>query len=470
MAVRRQTVKEYIGARYVPLFYDDGNGGAEWTNTVQYEPLTIVTHEGNSYTSRQYVPVGVSINNTRYWLETGNWNSQVEQYREEVFTFDDRITANADAITAEATARANADTEINDRITSAVGAERTARIAADDAIRADMDADFNNSNPLASFVGGIVLGFGDSILYGRFCEDPTTESPLAILADDLGMTAKNYAVNHGAFGRSSATGYRIRDQINDAIADSSFNHDNVRLCILEGGVNDANDNAGSSTIVAEVRGCLQALKQYFPAAKILVLPVLQGCMGFSFYPSQNRYTIFSAIVEACRAENVGYARKAFQWGIGRAAWAADQLHPNIAGSAGYGHAITQELTGTPYTYDVTIASPATSAFEPVSDLTGHIRAFDGRIELCGTWSCVSAFSAGDTLLRLPAWCCYEKNSSIPIPAMKNYSGTWTPIMLTMKTELLDIQNGTSGVTLRTSSQLEAGASVWIPPYSFAMGM
>ena len=29
MAVRRQTVKEYIGARYVPLFYDDGNGGAE---------------------------------------------------------------------------------------------------------------------------------------------------------------------------------------------------------------------------------------------------------------------------------------------------------------------------------------------------------------------------------------------------------------------------------------------------------
>lgn len=116
-------IREYIGARYVPKFYDDGQGGAEWTNTVEYEPLTIVQYQGNSYTSRQYVPVGIAITDTRYWLLTGNWQSQIEQYRQEVYTFDGRITQNTEdivdnteAIAAETTARENADTALEDSI------------------------------------------------------------------------------------------------------------------------------------------------------------------------------------------------------------------------------------------------------------------------------------------------------------------------------------------------------------------
>lgn len=68
---------QYIGSRYVPLFADP----TEWNNTRTYEPLTIVLHEGNSYTSRQFVPMGVELTNTDYWLETGNYNAQLEQYR-----------------------------------------------------------------------------------------------------------------------------------------------------------------------------------------------------------------------------------------------------------------------------------------------------------------------------------------------------------------------------------------------------
>lgn len=86
-------IREYIGARYVPKFFDDGNGGSQWTNTVSYEPLTIVLYEGNSYTSKQFVPIGVAITNGTYWAETGNYNSQVEQYRQEVLGFSDRIDA-----------------------------------------------------------------------------------------------------------------------------------------------------------------------------------------------------------------------------------------------------------------------------------------------------------------------------------------------------------------------------------------
>lgn len=73
---------QYIGSRYVPIFADP----AEWNSARTYEPLTIVLNEGNSYTSRQFVPVGVELTNTDYWLETGNYNAQVEQYRQEMLS------------------------------------------------------------------------------------------------------------------------------------------------------------------------------------------------------------------------------------------------------------------------------------------------------------------------------------------------------------------------------------------------
>jgi hypothetical protein len=72
--------RQYIGARYVPKFADP----VEWDNLRNYEALTIVTYAGTSYTSKKPVPVGTKLNNTDYWVETGNYNEQVEQYRKEV--------------------------------------------------------------------------------------------------------------------------------------------------------------------------------------------------------------------------------------------------------------------------------------------------------------------------------------------------------------------------------------------------
>lgn len=71
---------QYTGARYVPLFADP----IEWSSDLAYEPLTIVMHEGNSYTSRQFVPKGIDVDNNRFWAKTGNYNAQVEKYRQEV--------------------------------------------------------------------------------------------------------------------------------------------------------------------------------------------------------------------------------------------------------------------------------------------------------------------------------------------------------------------------------------------------
>ena len=71
---------QYIGSRYVPIFADP----IEWDIHSSYESLTIVTHDGESYTSKCNVGPGVDITNTRYWAKTGAYNAQVEQYKNEV--------------------------------------------------------------------------------------------------------------------------------------------------------------------------------------------------------------------------------------------------------------------------------------------------------------------------------------------------------------------------------------------------
>lgn len=65
--------RQYVGARYVPKFADP----VEWNSALSYEALTIVTHLGNSFTSKKPVPAGVDIGNTEYWVNTGNYNEQL---------------------------------------------------------------------------------------------------------------------------------------------------------------------------------------------------------------------------------------------------------------------------------------------------------------------------------------------------------------------------------------------------------
>lgn len=87
-------VRQYIGARYVPKFYENSAGTAEWRSGVIYEPLTIVTYNGNSYTSKKAVPAetGNPSSNPAYWAPTGLYNAQVEQLRQQVETDSAKIS------------------------------------------------------------------------------------------------------------------------------------------------------------------------------------------------------------------------------------------------------------------------------------------------------------------------------------------------------------------------------------------
>lgn len=91
--INRTKHTKYIGARYVPIFGRKGETSIAWDPTAPYEPLTIVLHRGDSYTSRQFVPAGIDVHDERYWANTGNYSAQIEQYRQDVAQYDARITA-----------------------------------------------------------------------------------------------------------------------------------------------------------------------------------------------------------------------------------------------------------------------------------------------------------------------------------------------------------------------------------------
>lgn len=160
--------RKYIGERYVPIFGRKGEESIQWDNSAPYEPLTIVLYQGNSYTSRQYVPIGVEITNQEFWVITGNYNAQVEAYHRET------IAAREIADNAITTAN-NAQNDINTLLPKAdFNAENTVkkyidenptRILAFDTV-ADMQAAINLLAGMTCHTNGFhAIGDGGAAYY-----------------------------------------------------------------------------------------------------------------------------------------------------------------------------------------------------------------------------------------------------------------------------------------------------------------
>lgn len=72
-------VTQYIGARYVPLIYQNPDDNTNnWKQGVPYEPLTIVSYAGGSYTSKAAVPAGAAnpVDAPEYWVSIGLYSGQ----------------------------------------------------------------------------------------------------------------------------------------------------------------------------------------------------------------------------------------------------------------------------------------------------------------------------------------------------------------------------------------------------------
>lgn len=308
-------VRQYVGARYVPVFADP----LEWSGTQGYDPLTVVLHEGNSYTSRQSVPVGIDIDNTAYWAETGNYNAQIEAYRQEVLAFDGRITANANAISAETRAR---ESEVAEAMAD-IAAEAQARVSGDNALALRMD-NFEKQTPMQYERGRNAVFIGDSFMA------PTTSYPqkLAYFTSQLmGWTMYNYAYGGSGWVDEAGATMNFYHQIQKAAQQITIPVNSVDYVVIGGGFNDWNDPT-PLTYDQLYSAAVQTIKEaraQFPNAQIIAIPMMFRNYGVDTH----MHDLYSAIVAGIAASGVAVKviKDAYMWQLGFKN--VDGVHPTV---------------------------------------------------------------------------------------------------------------------------------------------
>lgn len=260
------SVREYIGARYVPLFADP----IEWDNTKTYEPLTIVYYQGNSYTSRQAVPTGIAITNETYWALTGNYNAQIEAYREEVQNYSESVAGVIEDVEDIETDITGLDGRLD--AIEANGWVTTARIADESVTTAKLDDGSvtnvkiaNNTITKDKLVNDdIFLIFGDS--WCNFVDHPDWS------VETNEILGCGQILNYGV-GASSFTGAStIYSQITSAISElTTAQKNNVKYIVIMAGVNDFQPNMPTGFLDA-VETCMKTCVTNFPHAKVQWFP------------------------------------------------------------------------------------------------------------------------------------------------------------------------------------------------------
>lgn len=368
---------QYIGARYVPIFGRKNETSIEWDNSKPYEPLTIVLYQGNSYTSRQYVPAGTNINNIDFWANTGNYNAQIEQYRQEVAQFDTRITEAAttanNAMTLAHTNENNISrndgeiTEINNNL-EALGADTVPKSTAINKQLKGLAPDKYAPNTHAIFIG-------DSITEGW---NGTSDNQWTTrLCDTFKWSGHNYAV--GGTGFNPLNSKNFEWQVNQAIADTTYNHTDVSYIFVSGGINDgAPTNDTRTACLNTAQNICTKLKNNFPNAKIYSVIGLCALLDPNKHPTSTtplgkRISYFHSLARIFITNNVPCIGNAWRWLLTNTTYSDDGLHPN---DFGYNiiQAYYEEIVKNTYSDPTYETSNPTYSIQKTSDNVTNIAA------------------------------------------------------------------------------------------------
>lgn len=196
--------KQYIGARYVPIFV------GEWNRNISYEPLSIVSYNGDSYTSKTYVPVDAAISDTRYWVLSGKWNATLEQIREDV----NRLTNRC------------------------------------------------------------IVTVGDSWSQGYVVRDGDTTGYPVLAKSMLQMRDDNFLIlGHDGAGANLALNWNYKKVIDEATVSSSFAK-RVTDVYIAGGLNDRSYVPAAKTAVTDgIKAAISSARSKFPNAAIHIVPI-----------------------------------------------------------------------------------------------------------------------------------------------------------------------------------------------------
>ena len=376
-------VSQYIGARYVPVFADP----YDWDDTREYDPLTVVYNNGNSYTSKQYVPKGTPLTDESYWALTGNYNAQVEQYRKETKAVSDKydtvvktsndalslaqtnekdIAANdaelagtSDSglktlITTETERATSAENTLSGTITAEVERAKAAESANALAIQAEVDRataeEQKNANAIETETnrakareneldakisknGYNIITIGDS--YSQ-AESELNTWPYWLHQLDNSVNVNNFGVSGAGFNVGTKL---FHDQLQNA-HNTIQDPDSINYIVIAGGRNDIMDESTAMTRITAL--CTDA-KNWFPNARVIIIPMLWDNSSIQ----ENELAKINAISKAGNRNGADVVIGAWIWGKGEPNYyQTNNIHPNATGAkvmAGY---ILSALKGT----------------------------------------------------------------------------------------------------------------------------
>lgn len=221
--------RQYIGARYVPKYFENPDGSTNWVQGINYEPLTIVTYLGTSYTSKIPVPANIgspNLNND-YWVATGSGSADIEQIKSQIQVINTEIS------------------DLKNDMTNVVPKEDQYYILLTDS-------------------------------YGKFpCTDGT------LLADrlfqNMGIDSNHYSV-YSQTGGGMSTFYLPTNnvwqlkQVTESLTAEQIN--NTVKIIIEGGANDMIDDTPPETIIPQIKAFMEYAKEHYPNAEVML-----GCFS-----------------------------------------------------------------------------------------------------------------------------------------------------------------------------------------------
>lgn len=357
-------VREYIGARYVPVFADP----VTWDDERAYDPLTMVQYSGETYMSKQYVPIGAQLptvsegeEDNEFWVHMSNWNAQVEGYREEVLRyaadvllFDGRIdTLEADLPTSEFNSTNTVKAAI-DAINTAIG------LIEDniDSVESDIDnlkaiipaASFSSANTVANEIddakaritnleslGDVVILIGDS--YGEGWDPDTSTShdgwvsKLTARLQNIGKTVKSAAQGRYGFGVANTFLSLLQQVVGNMTANEKSRCTKV---LIAGGFNDR--NASQSSITDGINNVISYINANLPQATLYVSHVgycvtnrtsgsHAGATASSCVTSYRRYE------EACMQKGAKFDCGSITTLHENSWFTSDYVHPNSNGNS-----------------------------------------------------------------------------------------------------------------------------------------
>lgn len=194
--------RQYIGARYVPKFYQNSvDGSTQWEPNVVYEPLVYVTlQNGHMYISKKQVPatIGTPASNIDYWLDMGSYNGFIDELQGEIDDLETALTETQGDVT-----------DLDDKLS--------------DYIDAGVYNFFRNKK---------VLIVGDS-LSDETVQAPNWVAKLRAKCANIGTEITNLSVAGLGWCSSSASSGGLIDAFNDVT-------DVYDIVILFAGINDYN--------------------------------------------------------------------------------------------------------------------------------------------------------------------------------------------------------------------------------------